>query len=79
MSAVLYHCALCLWSRHLRTGGRIVIATWCQRETPPEFTPQERKTLDYLYGEWTHPYFISIEEYVRVQCRCSPQLPPSLL
>ena len=34
--------------------------------TPPEFNAQERKTLDYLYGEWTHPYFISIEEYGRI-------------
>jgi len=53
-------------ARVLKPGGRIVIATWCQRETPPEFTPPERKTLDYLYGEWTHPYFISIEEYGRI-------------
>ena len=29
----------------------------------------ERKTLDYLYGEWTHPYFISIEEYDRIMQR----------
>ena len=25
--------------RVLKPGGRIVIATWCQREEPPEFTP----------------------------------------
>jgi len=56
-------------TRVLKPGGRIVIATWCQRETPPEFTPKERKTLDYLYGEWTHPYFISIEEYQRIMDR----------
>merc|ERR1719247_2025827 len=53
-------------ARVLKPGGRIVIATWCQREEPPEFTPKERKTLDYLYGEWTHPYFISIDEYGRL-------------
>lgn len=56
-------------TRVLKPGGRIVIATWCERETPPEFTPSERKTLDYLYGEWTHPYFISIEEYARIMER----------
>ena len=51
-------------ARVLKPGGRIVIATWCQREEGERpFTRKERKTLDYLYGEWTHPYFISIEEY----------------
>ena len=30
------------------------------------FTSKERETLDYLYGEWTHPYFISIDEYARI-------------
>jgi MPBQ/MSBQ methyltransferase len=57
-------------ARVLKPGGRIVIATWCQREETPEwggaFSKKERKTLDYLYGEWTHPYFISIEEYARI-------------
>lgn len=56
-------------ARVLKPGGRMVVATWCQRETPPEFSPKERKTLDYLYGEWTHPYFISIEEYERIMTR----------
>ena len=56
-------------TRVLKPGGRIVIATWCQRETPPEFDEKERKTLDYLYGEWTHPYFISKEEYTRIMGR----------
>ena len=27
---------------------------------------QERRMLDFLYSEWTHPYFISIEEYKRL-------------
>eukprot|EP00308_Calcidiscus_leptoporus_P016960 CAMPEP_0119397860 /NCGR_PEP_ID=MMETSP1334-20130426/140551_1 /TAXON_ID=127549 /ORGANISM="Calcidiscus leptoporus, Strain RCC1130" /LENGTH=380 /DNA_ID=CAMNT_0007421711 /DNA_START=1 /DNA_END=1143 /DNA_ORIENTATION=+ len=56
-------------ARVLKPGGRVVIATWCQREETPEFTPSERKTLDYLYGEWTHPYFISIDEYARIMQR----------
>jgi len=57
-------------ARVLKPGGRIVIATWCQREEGDKpFTESERKTLDYLYGEWTHPYFISIEEYGRIMGR----------
>jgi MPBQ/MSBQ methyltransferase len=52
--------------RVLKPGGTIVIATWCQRETPPEFTPEEQEKLTFLYEEWAHPYFVSIEEYVRL-------------
>ena len=54
-------------ARVLKPGGRIVIATWCQRDDEDKpFTEKERKTLDFLYSEWTHPYFISIEEYSRL-------------
>ena len=49
--------------RVLKPGGRLVIATWCQRSTPPAFTEEDLVNLDYLYKEWAHPYFISIEEY----------------
>ena len=51
--------------RVLKPGGRIVIATWCQRDETPEtpFNNYERKMLDFLYSEWTHPYFISINDY----------------
>ncbi|CAM9200019.1 unnamed protein product [Heterosigma akashiwo] len=53
--------------RVLKPGGRFVMATWCQRDnsTMP-FTPQEEKALDFLYSEWTHPHFISIEDYVKL-------------
>eukprot|EP00747_Dinoflagellata_sp_TGD_P207952 gnl/TRDRNA2_/TRDRNA2_81482_c0_seq1.p1 gnl/TRDRNA2_/TRDRNA2_81482_c0~~gnl/TRDRNA2_/TRDRNA2_81482_c0_seq1.p1 ORF type:complete len:495 (+),score=79.40 gnl/TRDRNA2_/TRDRNA2_81482_c0_seq1:63-1547(+) len=30
------------------------------------FTEDEKKRLDFLYREWSHPYFISYEEYARV-------------
>ena len=56
-------------SRVLKPGGLIVIATWCQRDDKPPnnaFSPSEVKRLNYLYGEWTHPHFISIEEYGRL-------------
>jgi MPBQ/MSBQ methyltransferase len=54
--------------RVLKPGGKIVIATWCQREATPEtpITAAEQKELRFLYEEWSHPYFISIEEYVRM-------------
>ena len=55
-------------TRVLKPGGKLVIATWCQRETTPEspFTAQENDELRFLYEEWSHPYFISIEEYERL-------------
>jgi MPBQ/MSBQ methyltransferase len=48
--------------RVLKPGGRIVIATWCQRDETPQtpFNEYERKMLDFLYSEWTHPYVIRI-------------------
>ena len=49
--------------RVLKPGGRLVIATWCQRSEPPAFTHEERVNLTYLYEEWAHPYFISIDAY----------------
>jgi MPBQ/MSBQ methyltransferase len=51
-------------TRVLKPGGTLVVATWCQRDsrTVP-LTPAEKAELKFLYDEWTHPYFISIEEY----------------
>eukprot|EP01038_Epipyxis_sp_PR26KG_P010646 gene10646-14298_t len=51
-------------TRVLKPGGRIVIATWCQRdEGNNPFDAQDRRMLDFLYSEWSHPYFISINDY----------------
>lgn len=50
--------------RVLKPGGKYVMATWCQRddrEVP--FTKKDERDLNFLYEEWTHPYFISIEAY----------------
>lgn len=50
--------------RVLKPGGKYVMATWCQRddrEVP--FNKKEERDLNFLYEEWTHPYFISIEKY----------------
>ena len=45
-----------------------MIATWCQREETPDtpFTDKDRADLQFLYDEWTHPHFISKEEYGRI-------------
>lgn len=49
-------------------GGTLVIATWCQREVTLDtpFTKTETKELDFLYTEWAHPFFVSIQEYARL-------------
>jgi MPBQ/MSBQ methyltransferase len=53
--------------RVLKPGGKLVIATWCQRdaETIP-LTDNDKERLQFLYDEWAHPYFISKEEYGRI-------------
>lgn len=51
-------------ARVLKPGGKMVIATWCQRDNDTQpFTAEEEKSLDFLYSEWTHPFFISIKDY----------------
>ncbi|CAE7835004.1 unnamed protein product [Symbiodinium sp. CCMP2592] len=50
-------------SRVLAPKGNMVVATWCERDPVPMFTAEERKTLNFLYAEWTHPYFISLNKY----------------
>jgi MPBQ/MSBQ methyltransferase len=49
--------------RVLKPGGTLVIATWCQRTSPPDFSPKELVNLRFLYEEWAHPYFISFSDY----------------
>jgi len=46
----------------------MVIACWCQREETPDkpFTDKDRADLKFLYDEWAHPYFISIQEFERL-------------
>ena len=53
--------------RVLKPGGKYVMATWCQRddrEVP--FDDKDNRDLRFLYEEWTHPYFISIEAYAEL-------------
>lgn len=46
----------------------MVVATWCQREETADhpLSEKDKKDLQFLYDEWAHPYFISIEEYKRI-------------
>jgi MPBQ/MSBQ methyltransferase len=58
--------------RVLKPGGVLVIATWCQREADAlknPFTDKEKKNLAFLYEEWAHPFFVSIEEYERLMLK----------
>ncbi|CAB9519094.1 hydroxy-16-methoxy-2,3-dihydrotabersonine N-methyltransferase [Seminavis robusta] len=50
--------------RVLKPGGKFVMATWCQRDDRDRpFDKKDERDLKFLYEEWTHPYFISIEAY----------------
>ncbi|GLC52876.1 hypothetical protein PLESTB_000683600 [Pleodorina starrii] len=55
-------------TRVLKPGGTLVIACWCQREETPAapFSQQDKDDLQFLYDEWAHPYFISIQEFDRI-------------
>ncbi len=56
--------------RVLKPGGRFVLATWCQRDDKQiPFTSEEQIRLDFLYKEWCHPKFASIEEYEQISKR----------
>lgn len=49
---------------------QMVIACWCQREAgvygAPPLSSQEQEELNFLYAEWAHPFFISIQEFCRL-------------
>jgi len=56
--------------RVLKPGGRFVLATWCQRDdSVVAFTEDEKSRLDFLYKEWCHPRFASLEEYASIASR----------
>ena len=53
--------------RVLKPGGKFVMACWSQRSNATEpFTKRDLRDLQYLYEEWTHPYFISVEEWAKL-------------
>ena len=46
----------------------MVIACWCQREATADkpLGAEQQERLRFLYEEWAHPYFISIQEFCRL-------------
>lgn len=53
--------------RVLKPGGTFVMACWSQRDDSEQpFTKKDKRDLQYLYEEWTHPYFISINDFKKL-------------
>ena len=54
-------------TRVLKPGGTIVIACWCEREESAArpLSVQDKADLKFLYDEWAHPFFISIQQFGR--------------
>ena len=51
--------------RVLKPGGTFVMACWSQRDETDEmpFDKRDKRDLQYLYEEWSHPYFISVSKF----------------
>ncbi|MDJ0535867.1 MAG: methyltransferase domain-containing protein [Xenococcaceae cyanobacterium MO_207.B15] len=58
--------------RVLQPGGRLILATWCHRETSVigELTPDEVKHLKEIYRVYCLPYVISLSEYKAIAQSC---------
>jgi MPBQ/MSBQ methyltransferase len=53
--------------RVLKPGGKFVMACWSQREEGDQpFTKRDKRDLQYLYEEWSHPYFVSINYFKKL-------------
>lgn len=53
--------------RVLKPGGTFVMACWSQRDdTDRPFDERDKRDLQYLYEEWTHPYFISVKDFAKL-------------
>ena len=56
--------------RVLKPSGKFVLATWCQRDDRMmPFSNAETEQLDFLYKEWCHPKFASLEAYEEMGVR----------
>ena len=47
-------------------GGADAAAAAAGASLPPPLSDSERARLQFLYDEWAHPYFVSVEEYGRM-------------
>jgi MPBQ/MSBQ methyltransferase len=53
--------------RVLKPGGKFVMACWSQRDdTVAPFDQRDQRDLQYLYEEWTHPFFISVPAWAKL-------------
>ncbi len=58
--------------RVLQPGGKLILATWCHRETSVlgELTTSEIKHLKEIYRVYCLPYVISLSEYYAIAQSC---------
>lgn len=59
--------------RVLKPGGKMILATWCHRETDSlagELTPSEVAHLKEIYRVYCLPYVISLSEYREIALEC---------
>lgn len=59
--------------RVLKPGGKMILATWCHRETDSfagELTPSEVAHLKEIYRVYCLPYVISLSEYRTITLEC---------
>ncbi|MEK7257705.1 MAG: class I SAM-dependent methyltransferase [Bacteroidota bacterium] len=54
-----------IFYRLLKPGGKLLLATWCRRETPPELKPKEKNVLEKIYRLYFLPPMISIQELAK--------------
>jgi tocopherol O-methyltransferase len=48
--------------RLLKPGGRLIVATWCHRNIPPELNDDEQALLEKIYHAYHLPYIVSVAE-----------------
>jgi len=47
----------------LQVGGKLLMVTWCHRDTPPALTKREERTLSSIRKLYHLPPMISVKEY----------------